>query len=215
MTTKKVLARFKGKLTRDQLYSWERNGWVRPSKLERGEEMTGRMYSETEVAKIAEMIRLQEEQGLPIRMAAKLAQEVVKADNDAPRSILIVEDNPVHRTLLVDEFRSKFHVEWAGDEQKVMSYFNSGHVKDFDVVLLDLRLPTTEGSPGSSNECGFNILRKWDACDNPKPRVYVMSSYLVNSTREAVAKLRVSDILDKPFSPAGFRQRIEGELKRA
>ena len=72
-----------------------------------------------------------------------------------------------------------------------------------------------EGSPGSSNECGFNILRKWDACDNPKPRVYVMSSYLVNSTREAVAKLRVSDILDKPFSPAGFRQRIEGELKRA
>jgi CheY-like chemotaxis protein len=214
LKTKELLEHFKGRLTRDQLYSWERNHLVRPTKLNRGIKMQGRDYSDTEVQKIAKMIELRDA-GLPIRVAHRQAQELIADSAPAdPKSVLIVEDDPVHRFILEDEFRADFHVEFAADESRALNYFHSGKIQGFDVMILDLRIPATSTALESSTDHGINVLRAWENLEGHKPTVYVMSGYLVNGARERVVKFGVdqNSILDKPFSPLELRQEIEKKL---
>ncbi len=215
MTTKEVLERYKGRLTRDQLYSWERNGWLRPSKRQRGlNQMYGRDYSEADLSKIDQMLELKGE-GVSVRAAHQRAQDRLNtAGKQNPRSILIVEDDPVHRFILEHEFRSSYHLEFASDEAKALSYLNSDQLGEFDVMVLDLRLPEAAGADGTSIDCGLHILRELQAVTSRKPMVYVMSGSLFNSTRTEVKKLGAKDIVEKPFSPPEFRLLIERQLKR-
>jgi CheY-like chemotaxis protein len=174
-------------------------------------QMQGRDYSEADIAIIEKMLKLREE-GLSTRIAHRRALEASGGVQSA-RSILIVEDDLVHRFILEHEFRSTYHLQFAGDEGKVLTYFNSGQFNDFDAVILDLRLPVTAGAPETSTAQGISILRRWNTLPPPKPRVYVMSGWLVNSTRLQVKELGVQEIVDKPFSPREFRLLIERELQ--
>jgi CheY-like chemotaxis protein len=80
----------------------------------------------------------------------------VSADQPATVRILIVEDDKAIRELLADRLRAH---ELAFSSCQ-LECFERLDAAEFDLVLLDLRLPRTPSDMAASNEVGLDILRQ-------------------------------------------------------
>jgi CheY-like chemotaxis protein len=102
-------------------------------------------------------------------------------------SILVVEDEDIMRESLVDWFASEDHrVDAAGDGEKALQDFN---LQDYDVMIVDLKLPGRDG---------LSVLSQVRV-KNPKTKVIIITAYpSVDTAVEAMRKGAV-DYLAKPF----------------
>lgn len=119
-------------------------------------------------------------------------------------SILVVEDNAVHRATLVTSLEREGHrVATAEDGRRGLELLRS---EPFDVVLLDIVMPEVDG---------YQVLDQVKA--DPKLRhipVIVITS--VDDVGSAVRciEMGADDLLTKPFDPVLLRARINAGLTK-
>jgi len=102
-------------------------------------------------------------------------------------SILVVEDEDIMRESLVDWFSSEEHkVDAVDDGEKALKNFN---LNDYDVMIVDLKLPGQDG---------LSVLSEVRV-RNPKTKVIIITAYpSVDTATEAIRRGAV-DYLAKPF----------------
>jgi len=102
-------------------------------------------------------------------------------------SILVVEDEDIMRESLVDWFSSEDHkVDAAGDGEKALEKFN---LQDYDVMIIDLKLPGRDG---------LSILSEVRV-KNPKAKVIIITAYPSIDTAVEAMRRGAVDYLAKPF----------------
>ncbi|NIO20731.1 MAG: response regulator [Candidatus Aenigmarchaeota archaeon] len=102
-------------------------------------------------------------------------------------SMLVVEDEDIMREALVDYFSGEGHkVDMANDGVNALEKIN---FKNYDVMIIDLRLPGRDG---------LSILKEVRA-KNPKAKVIMITAYPSLETEEEARRNGVIDYLTKPF----------------
>ncbi|MFX0211848.1 MAG: response regulator [Candidatus Hodarchaeota archaeon] len=102
-------------------------------------------------------------------------------------SMLVVEDEDIMREALVDYFSGEgLNVDTAKDGDKALEKFN---LKDYDVMIIDLRLPGRDG---------LSVLKDVRA-KNPKAKVIMITAYPSLETEMEARRKGAMDYLTKPF----------------
>jgi len=102
-------------------------------------------------------------------------------------SILVVEDEDIMRESLVDWFSSEDHkVDAARDGDEALKDFN---LNDYDVMIVDLKLPGRDG---------LSVLSEVRV-KNPKTKVIIITAYPSVDTAEEAMRRGAVDYLAKPF----------------
>ncbi|MFN3135063.1 MAG: sigma-54-dependent transcriptional regulator [Candidatus Kryptonium sp.] len=101
--------------------------------------------------------------------------------------ILVVDDEETLRYLLSSELAAEgYEVETAGDGDEAIESIKQ---KDYDVVLLDIKMPRVDG---------FEVLR-FIKQNKPEIKVIMLTAYAdVKNAIEAL-KLGASDFVSKPY----------------
>ena len=119
-------------------------------------------------------------------------------------NMLVVEDEEIMREALVDYFSDEGHkVDTASNGDKALENFN---FKDYDVMIIDLRLPGRDG---------LSVLDEIRS-KNPKAKVIIITAYpSVETEKEAMLRGAI-DYLQKPFEMSYLetliRQSLEVEI---
>jgi len=119
-------------------------------------------------------------------------------------NLLVVEDEEIMREALVDYFSDVGHkVDTANDGDKSLEKLN---LRDYDVMIIDLRLPGRDG---------LSVLDEIKST-NPKAKVIIITAYpSVESEKEALSKGAI-EYLQKPFEMSYLetliRQSLEVEI---
>ncbi len=107
----------------------------------------------------------------------------------AHATVLVVEDDPAMRDLLVEDLgEGGFRVEAAAGGRAGVARVREGGI---DVVVSDLRMPDLDG---------FDLLRDLKAAE-PSPHVIVITAFGSIDTAIRAVKLGAYDYLTKPFDP--------------
>jgi CheY-like chemotaxis protein len=140
---------------------------------------------------------------------------VVSAEQPGPPRLLIVEDDRAIRELLADRLRPCELVFSACQ----LECFERLDATEFDLVLLDLRLPRTPGDMAASNEVGLDILRQIRARGLRKRGstmvvpVVVMTAYGSEAiTAQVLVECGANDYVAKPFRQGDD---LERKIERA
>ncbi|HEY1479120.1 MAG TPA: response regulator transcription factor [Gaiellales bacterium] len=116
--------------------------------------------------------------------------------------ILVVEDEPtIRRAVGYALRRDGFDVEETGDGADALTVADGGD--SFDVVILDLGLPTVSGT---------EVLRQLRA-GGPVP-IIVLSALGTEADRVLGLELGADDYVTKPFSMAELMSRVRAILRR-
>lgn len=101
--------------------------------------------------------------------------------------VLVVDDEEALRYLLSTELAAEgYEVETAGDGDEAIEAIKQ---KDYDVVLLDIKMPRVDG---------FEVLR-FIKQNKPEIKVIMLTAYAdVKNAIEAL-KLGASDFVSKPY----------------
>jgi len=117
--------------------------------------------------------------------------------------ILVIEDDPEMREVLVDDLRDAGHqLESAGDGQTALERIA---LKTFDLVVCDVQLPRVDG---------FTLMRKLRT-ESPSTDVILMTAFAEVSQAVSALKEGATDYLIKPFSLDELHLRVQriGERK--
>ncbi|MBI4226749.1 MAG: response regulator [Candidatus Omnitrophica bacterium] len=116
--------------------------------------------------------------------------------------VLLVDDDVEAVALCESLLTAKgFAVTTCVDSPNVLTLLKS---RSFDVVVLDLRMPTLEGTdllPLIKKRC-------------PDLPVIVASAYCDSASRRYCRELGACDIIDKPFSPETLLAALQRALRR-
>lgn len=119
-----------------------------------------------------------------------------------PSYALVVDDEPaISRTVSLVLKGDGWGVDVAESGEQALEMIAA---KDYDVMLLDLRLPGIQG---------VDVLRRV-AEDGARVRVVVMTAYGSAESAIETMSLGAADILRKPFTPAELREVVGGVLER-
>jgi CheY-like chemotaxis protein len=114
-------------------------------------------------------------------------------------SILVVEDEDVMRESLVDWFSSEDHkIDAASDGDKALEKYD---LEDYDVVIVDLKLPGRDG---------LSVLSEVRV-KNPETKVIIITAYPTVDTAVEAMRRGAVDYLEKPFE----LDRLESSIKRS
>ncbi len=119
--------------------------------------------------------------------------------------ILVVDDNPVNRRLLVGALQAQgYDVRSAEDGSQALALLRSGS-SDFDIVLLDVLMPVMDG---------YQTLEtiKGDADLAHLPVIMISALDEIDSVIRCV-EMGATDYLPKPYNPALLRARLGTSLE--
>jgi two-component system response regulator PilR (NtrC family) len=112
-------------------------------------------------------------------------------------NVLVVDDDVAIRTLVTRLFmRRGDNVQSAADGEAAISCLET-HA--FDLVVLDLMMPRTDG---------FGVLSYLEARKEPRPRVIVMTA-AVPALVQRVPEDLVAGVIAKPFDLAALLDLVE------
>jgi CheY-like chemotaxis protein len=116
---------------------------------------------------------------------------------NATKSILVVDDNPIHRGLVEQELKRRFTLTLAADRDTATSRV-AEKVDPFDLVILDSSIPQKEGDEPTREESLLllgELRRSYQA-----PVILVVSGPVNDRLRANFERLGVVEIFEKPFS---------------
>ncbi len=103
-------------------------------------------------------------------------------------SILIVDDDINLCTVLSEELNTiGYETSYLTNGEEVA---NALETKKVDLLLLDLKMPGTDG---------FNILQKINNQNNSHPKVIVLTAYADVKSAIESARLGATDFISKPY----------------
>jgi len=121
--------------------------------------------------------------------------------------ILVVDDNPVNRRLLVGALQAQgYDVRSAEDGSQALELLRGGKAESFDIVLLDVLMPVMDG---------YQTLAqiKGDVDLAHLPVIMISALDEIDSVIRCV-EMGATDYLPKPYNPALLRARIGTSLER-
>ncbi|WP_127346212.1 sigma-54-dependent transcriptional regulator [Pseudidiomarina mangrovi] len=120
--------------------------------------------------------------------------------NPYQTNILIVEDNPTTAMIYSSYLDNDYSVTTAATGQEALDYFRQG---GFDLVMLDLTLPDTDG---------ITLLKDIRGLDDHTPVIIVTSDY---SSEQVITALRhkANDYLTKPIERTRLLVTISNALR--
>lgn len=139
---------------------------------------------------------------IPFQVAncTEVTLEPLQSGTGVSRSVLVLDDEPANRTVL-EKLLTNIGCEcdvadsWPVAKSLLMT-------KEFDVVLLDLRMPEVDG---------FEVFRRLTQLPIAyKPRVYAMTGDATEPRRQQVSAAGFVGFLAKPFSIAQLNDVIFG-----
>jgi len=134
-----------------------------------------------------------------------LYNKVTRLKNDihnALKHILIVDDDPDLRALMVDYLRnSGYEISAVGDGKEMRAVLAE---QSIDLLILDLMLP---------GEDGLSLLR-WTREQNGPP-IIIVSARGDETDRIVGLEMGADDYLAKPFSPRELLARVGAVLRRS
>ena len=119
-------------------------------------------------------------------------------------NMLIVEDEEIMREALVDYFSEEGHkVDTATDGDKALENYN---FKDYDVMIIDLRLPGRDG---------LSVMEDIKS-KHPDAKVVIITAYPTVDTEKEAMRRGAIEYLQKPFEMSYLetliRQSLEVEI---
>src|SRR3990172_9673422 len=121
--------------------------------------------------------------------------------------ILVVDDNPVNRRLLVGALQAQgYHVRSAEDGSQALALLRSAKSEAFDIVLLHVLMPVMDGYQTLAE-----IKRDVDLAHLPVIMISALDE--IDSVIRCV-EMGATDYLPKPYNPALLRARIGTSLER-
>lgn len=129
--------------------------------------------------------------------------ELAVLTDNTPR-VLVVDDEDLIRRMVRDALVD-CEVFEASDGLKARSMLEQGK---YDLLILDINLP------GMSGTELLDQVKKLSG-DNPPPRILVMSGHVPVEALGGMLVEGADDYLEKPFTFAGIRARVQGLLCRA
>jgi adenylate cyclase len=125
-------------------------------------------------------------------------------DNNAPGSLLVVDDNKVNRLLLGRSFEQQGHrVEMAENGRVALEMMQA---RAYDLILLDIEMPEMNG---------YQVLEKVASNINFRDIPIIITSAL--DELESVVRcieMGAEDYLTKPVNPVLLRARIRASLEK-
>ena len=123
------------------------------------------------------------------------------SDNDAVTTVLVVDDEPIVREVVVSYLRREgFATLEAGDGDEARRLFERG---DSSLVVLDVMLPGTDGLE----------LCRWIRGRSELP-VIMLTARGEEADRIVGLELGADDYVTKPFSPRELAARVRSVLRR-
>jgi serine phosphatase RsbU (regulator of sigma subunit) len=121
--------------------------------------------------------------------------------------ILVVDDNPVNRRLLVRALEAQgYAVQSAEDGRQALELLRAGKPEAFDIVLLDILMPVMDGYQTLAE-----IKRDSDLTHLPVIMISALDE--IDSVIRCV-EMGATDYLPKPYNAALLRARIGTSLER-
>ena len=119
---------------------------------------------------------------------------------EGPRRLLVVDDEEVIREACQRILtRAGYTVETAVDGQKAVESLRR---TDFDLVLLDIKMPVMDGMQV------MDVLRK----EQPDVKIVVITGHGTVHTAVQAHRAGAANFLAKPFSPSELRQAVRFAL---
>lgn len=118
--------------------------------------------------------------------------------------LLIVEDNPINRTILKEIFQDRYDVYEAEDGRAAIRQLED-HYEDIALVLTDLMMPNSDGF-----ELIGKIRNDRKFCDIP---IIVTTAYGEDISRAKCLELGASDFVSKPYNPEVLKSRVSNLIK--
>lgn len=118
--------------------------------------------------------------------------------------LLIVDDDPAIRAMFVRTLRSLGEIEEAGGGQDALRLL-SAH--EFDVVLLDLHMPTTDG---------FTVLETLGGKPGPNREtpVFVITADMSDEARIRALRRHAVFLLTKPVNLGSLHSFVSSSLQK-
>jgi len=133
------------------------------------------------------------------KKAISTKQEIRKGGENM-KPLLIVEDETIMRESLRDWLRDEgYEVETAEEGEEALQRIGK---REFDVVILDLKLP---------GKNGLEVLREATA-QNPKLKGIIITAYPSVETAVEAMKMGAVDYIVKPFTPDALEKSIQEVL---
>jgi DNA-binding response OmpR family regulator len=117
-------------------------------------------------------------------------REVRAASGDPEKRILVADDDPYMRDLLVAVFRrAGYDVVSVGSGREVIARMNDASAPRPDVIISDVVMP---------DEGGFSVLRELERFDSP-PAVILITAFGDPLTHRRGLEHGATHVMDKPF----------------
>ena len=124
---------------------------------------------------------------------------------EPPNSVLVVEDDDAHRSLLLTLLRSAgLNGLGASSAESALQILEHPD-QEIDVVLCDLVLGAW---PGAGAASGVDLLREWKRRRPATPFIFVTGVVDIAQVVEAV-KLGAEDYITKPYVATELLQRVK------
>lgn len=128
----------------------------------------------------------------------------LKVNGDGPK-ILVVDDNPMNRMLVVKVLQKKgFETDIA--ENGKIAVFKVGNNK-YDMVLMDLQMPEMDGYEATK------IIRARQDTKKDIP-IIAMTAHAMDGEKERCLALGMDEFIPKPFYPEELYEKIKELLNK-
>ena len=173
-------------LTRKKLQAWEKKQWITAE--EEGERGRGkaRLYSSATVRKIRVIVAKIEVERYSEERAHEIAQSEI-----SPR-VLVIEDDHSSRELLEKYLSGLCRLEMVTTSADALRRLRDEQRVEFELVILDLQLPFSEGRKASTHE-GKKVLEKLVN----QHRCFLLTT--ATNTAELAGTPGLLAIFEKPF----------------
>jgi len=116
-------------------------------------------------------------------------------------SILVAEDNPVNRTVILSLLQKLGHiVTLAKDGQQVVTLAESQH---FDLLFMDIQMPKLDGLSATAE------LRRWESGRGSHLPVIAMTASVLSGDRERCLAAGMDAYISKPVDFGVVQEEIE------
>lgn len=121
------------------------------------------------------------------------------------KTMLIVDDVEINRSVLVETFRQRYTTIEADNGAVALKYINE-HYEEIEIVLLDLIMPVIDG---------FQLLYEMRKDENTKWIPVIITSQAGENSEAKSLAMGASDFIAKPYDTSVCIRRVENVVARA
>ena len=127
-----------------------------------------------------------------------------------PLKLLVAEDNELNAEVILEILGDEgFIADHAADGQKAVEMFSASEPGEYDVILMDMRMPVMDGCTASEKG------RELDRPDAKKVLIYACTANTFEEDKIRAIQSGMNDFLTKPIDVKVLLQKLENTVIRS